>query len=77
LKNTWAVIKGQRALEPKWDHGEFLSWDSTRIKNMMEEKSTGKAVIAREDGDLTSLNGDEKIECIRSALLLPTPQWSL
>jgi len=61
-KNTWAVIKGQRALEPKWDHGDFLSWDSTRIKNMMEEKSTGKAVIAREDGDLTSLNGDKKIE---------------
>ena len=61
-KNTWAVIKGQRALEPKWDHGDFLSWDSARIKNMMEEKSTGKAVIAREDGDLTSLNGDEKIE---------------
>jgi isoquinoline 1-oxidoreductase beta subunit len=61
-KNTWAVIKGQRALEPKWNHGDFLSWDSTRIKNMMEEKSTGKAVIAREDGDLTSLNSDEKIE---------------
>ena len=50
-KNTWAVIKGQRALEPKWEHGDFLSWDSARIKNMMEEKSTGKAVIAREDGD--------------------------
>ena len=28
----------------------------------MEENRTGKAVIAREDGDLTSLNGDEKIQ---------------
>ena len=60
--NTWSAIKGQRALEVEWNHGDFHSWDSKKIKNMMEKKSKGKAAIAKEDGNIKNLNNDLSIE---------------
>ena len=60
--NTWSAIKGQRALEVEWDHGEFHSWDSKKIKNMMEKKSQGTAAIAKEDGNVNDINDDLSIE---------------
>ncbi|MBH30993.1 MAG: hypothetical protein CMG71_03260 [Candidatus Marinimicrobia bacterium] len=53
--NTWSVIQGQRALDIEWDHGDFANWDSNRIKSFMEKKGgSGKAVIARKEGDVTT-----------------------
>ena len=60
--NTWSAIKGQRALEVEWNHGDFHSWDSKKIKNMMEKKSKGTAAIAKEDGNIKNLNNDLSIE---------------
>lgn len=52
-KNTWSVIKGRRAASIQWEHGNFAKWDSNRIKSMMEKKSSGPAVVAREEGDVS------------------------
>ena len=60
--NTWSAIKGQRALEVEWNHGDFHSWDSKKIKKMMEKKSKGEAAIAKEDGNIKNLNNDLSIE---------------
>ena len=53
--NTWSAIKGQRALEVEWNHGDFHSWDSKKIKDMMEAKSDKKAVIAKQVGNTKTL----------------------
>ena len=60
--NTWSAIKGQRALEVEWNHGDFHSWDSKKIKKMMEKKSKGEAAIAKEDGNIKNLNNNLSIE---------------
>jgi len=60
--NTWSAIKGQRALDVEWDHGDFYSWDSKKIKNMMETKSQDKAVIAKEVGNTKNLKNNISIE---------------
>ena len=60
--NTWAAIKGQRALDVKWNHGDFFSWDSKKIKKMMEDKSEDNAVVAIEVGDTNNLKTDISIE---------------
>jgi len=60
--NTWSAIKGQRALDVEWDHGDFHSWDSKKIKNMMETKSQDKAVIAKEVGNTKNLKNNISIE---------------
>jgi len=60
--NTWLAIKGQRALDVEWDHGDFHSWDSKKIKNMMETKSQDKAVIAKEVGNTINLKINISIE---------------
>lgn len=60
--NTWSAIKGQRALEVEWDHGEFYSWDSKKIKNMMEKKSQDEAVTAIDKGNTKNINNDLSIE---------------
>ena len=67
--NTWSAIKGQRALEVDWDHGEFHSWDSKKIKNMMEKKSQGKAAIAKDDGNVNNVNNDLSYEEYKSLLV--------
>jgi isoquinoline 1-oxidoreductase beta subunit len=60
--NTWSAIKGQRALDVEWDHGDFYSWDSKKIKNMMETKFQDKAVIAKEVGNTKNLKNNISIE---------------
>ena len=59
-KNTWAVIQGQRAADIQWDHGDFAKWDSDRINSMMEKKGRGKAVVAREQGDVPKAHKNAK-----------------
>ncbi|MCS5620638.1 MAG: xanthine dehydrogenase family protein molybdopterin-binding subunit [Nitrospinaceae bacterium] len=61
-KNTWAVIKGQQALDVDWDHGGFANWDSKQIKDMMEKKGAGKAIVAREDGNVFNVKDDQIIK---------------
>jgi isoquinoline 1-oxidoreductase beta subunit len=60
--NTWSAIKGQRALDVEWDHGDFYSWDSKKIKNMMETKFQDKGVIAKEVGNTKNLKNNISIE---------------
>ena len=60
--NTWSAIKGQRALEVEWDHGDFYSWDSKKIKNMMENKSKNNAIVAKEVGNTKNIKNDVSIE---------------
>ena len=60
--NTWSAIKGQRALEIEWEHGDFYSWDSKKIKEMMENKSQNNAVIAKEAGNIINIKNDLSIE---------------
>ena len=61
-KNTWSVIKAQRVLEVDWDPGDFANWDSKRIEDMMEEKGSGKALIARNDGTTsTFIDGEDRL----------------
>ena len=56
--NTWAVVKGQRTADIKWDHGKFVKWDSSRIRNMMQKKGLGNAVVAREEGNVAKAQED-------------------
>ena len=61
-KNTWSVIKAQRVLDVDWDPGDFANWDSKRIEDMMEEKGSGKALIARNDGTTsTFIDGEDRL----------------
>ena len=56
--NTWAVVKGQRAADIKWNHGKFSKWNSSRIRTMMKKKGLGNAVVAREEGDVAKARQD-------------------
>ena len=60
--NTWSAIKGQRALEVEWDHGDFYSWDSKKIKNMMKNTSQNNAIVAKEVGNTKNIKNDLSIE---------------
>ena len=61
-KNTWSAIKAQRVLDVDWDPGDFANWDSKRIEDMMEEKGSGKALIARNDGTTsTFIDGEDRL----------------
>jgi isoquinoline 1-oxidoreductase beta subunit len=60
--NTWSAIKGQRALEVEWDHGNFYSWDSKKIKNMMKNTSQNNAIVAKEVGNTKNIKNDLSIE---------------
>ena len=61
-KHTWAAVKGQRALTVEWDHGDFVGWDSHKIKNMMEKKGKKEGTLARQEGDLTSVDKSRLIK---------------
>ena len=56
--NTWAVIKAKRAVNIEWDHGEFVDWDSNRIRNMMQNKGIGNAVVVSEEGNVAQAQKD-------------------
>jgi len=60
--NTWSAIKGQRALEVEWDHGDFYSWDSKKIRNMMKNTSQNNAIVAKEVGNTKNIKNDLSIE---------------
>ncbi|MBT5440463.1 MAG: xanthine dehydrogenase family protein molybdopterin-binding subunit [Candidatus Marinimicrobia bacterium] len=60
--NTWSAIKGQSALDIEWEHGDFYSWNSEKIKKMMEDKSPKNAVIAKDSGDTKKIKNDLSVE---------------
>lgn len=49
--NTWAAIKGRRALGPQWDPGEAATLTSARISEMFRERLQTEGAIAQDDGD--------------------------
>ena len=50
-KNTWSAFKGAKALEIKWDNGNF-NMDSNDISKSFQDLARKKGVVAREDGDV-------------------------
>ncbi|HIL44845.1 MAG TPA: xanthine dehydrogenase family protein molybdopterin-binding subunit, partial [Candidatus Thioglobus sp.] len=50
-KNTWSAFKGAKALEIKWDNGNF-NMDSKDISKSFQDLARKKGVVAREDGDV-------------------------
>jgi CO/xanthine dehydrogenase Mo-binding subunit len=49
--NTWAAIKGRRALEPQWDPGDAATLTSARISEMFRERLQTEGAVAQDDGD--------------------------
>ena len=58
-KNTWSAFKGARALENKWDNGNF-NMDSNDISKSFQDLARKKGVVARKDGDVEKAMGKAK-----------------
>ena len=50
-KSTWAAFKGARALQIKWDNGDF-NMDTKDISKSFRDLAGKKGVVARNDGNI-------------------------
>src|SRR5438034_4190040 len=50
-RNTWAAIKGRKALKITWDDGPNASYDSSAFKTSLEESARKPGKVVRNDGD--------------------------
>ena len=50
-KSTWAAFKGARALQIKWDNGDF-NMDTKDISKSFRDLAEKKGVVARNDGNI-------------------------
>ena len=51
-RNTWAAIKGRKALTVVWDDGPNGGYDSTAFKASLEESARKPGKVVRNDGNL-------------------------
>ncbi|MGS2741907.1 molybdopterin cofactor-binding domain-containing protein [Sinomicrobium sp. M5D2P17] len=63
-ENTWAAIKGKKALEIEWDLGPNAGYDSDKQQQELLEKTKEKGTVRRERGDFdkTLKNASKVIE---------------
>lgn len=50
--NTWAAMKGRRALDIHWDEGKYADMNSAGIYKMFEESAEKPGLVARHEGDI-------------------------
>jgi len=63
-KGYWAANQGRDALEIKWDEGANAALSSADISKAMSERVNRGGVVARKDGDVSSVTAAKKLEAV-------------
>ena len=62
-RNTWAAIKGRKALKVVWNDGPNASYESAAFKQTLEESARKPGKVVRDNGNVdTAMAGAKKIE---------------